>query len=90
MTKVWFDSGVGLALTLTALQIGVSLFQVTSSQLGNSLQVDFKTFLIGAVYEKSLRLSQSASREFTQGQILNIINVDVEVRLGISIHHILN
>ncbi|KAJ3330300.1 hypothetical protein HDU91_003634, partial [Kappamyces sp. JEL0680] len=55
-----------------------SLFQVTSQQLGAGLQVDFKTLLIGAVYEKSLRLSQASSREFTQGQILNVINVDVE------------
>jgi len=46
--------------------------------LGNALQVDFKTMLIGAVYEKSLKLSQSSSRKYTQGQILNTINVDVE------------
>jgi hypothetical protein len=72
------QSGIALSFILMALQIGVTLFLYTSSQLTNIIQVDIKTILIGAVYEKSLKLSQASSRKFTQGKILNLINVDIE------------
>ncbi|KAJ3309498.1 Multidrug resistance-associated protein 1 [Boothiomyces sp. JEL0838] len=75
---LYFDSGVALSFILAALQLGRTVFEKTSIQLFNSLQVDVKTILIGAIYEKSLRLSQASSRKYTQGQILNLINVDVE------------
>lgn len=81
-SQLFMSSGIGLALILASLQIASVFFQNSSVQIGAFLQVDFKTILIGAVYEKSLRLSQKASREFTQGQILNIINVDVEKVCG--------
>jgi ABC-type multidrug transport system fused ATPase/permease subunit len=73
-----WDNGIGISFILFLLQIFGTVFQQTSSQLCYSLQIDFKTILTGAVYEKSLRQSQAASRKYTQGQILNIVNVDVE------------
>ncbi|KAI8896540.1 P-loop containing nucleoside triphosphate hydrolase protein [Globomyces pollinis-pini] len=75
---LYFESGVTLSIILTALQIGGSIFEKVSQQLTAIIQVDLKTILIGAVYEKSLRLSQASSRTFTQGKILNLINVDIE------------
>ncbi|KAI8895406.1 P-loop containing nucleoside triphosphate hydrolase protein [Globomyces pollinis-pini] len=73
-----FQSGITISIILTLLQIGSSLFEKISQQLMALIQVDMKTILIGAVYEKSLRLSQSSSKIFTQGNILNLINVDIE------------
>lgn len=72
------DNGIGLAFILFALQAFSSIFRQTSLQFFNSLQINIRTILIGSIYEKSLKLSQHASKEFTQGQILNLINVDVE------------
>ncbi|KAJ3309499.1 hypothetical protein HDV04_005991 [Boothiomyces sp. JEL0838] len=77
-SELYFDSGITISFIIAALQLGKTLFEKTSMQLFNTLQVDVKTLLIGAVYEKSLRLSQASSRKYTQGQILNLINVDVE------------
>jgi ABC-type multidrug transport system fused ATPase/permease subunit len=72
------DNGYALTGVLFLLQIFSTIFAVTSNQIGYQIQIDMRTILISAVYEKSLRLTQQSSRKFTQGQILNIINVDVE------------
>ncbi|KAJ3268641.1 Multidrug resistance-associated protein 4 [Terramyces sp. JEL0728] len=77
-TELYFDSGLAISFIIAGLQLGKTLFDKTSQQLFNSIQVDIKTILIGAVYEKSLRLSRSSSNTFTQGKILNLINVDSE------------
>ena len=75
---LFLKSGIWIGVIITVLQIGVFLFQQTATQLSIDLQVDFRTILISNLYSKSLRLSQKSSRIFTQGQILNSINVDVE------------
>jgi ABC-type multidrug transport system fused ATPase/permease subunit len=72
------SDGVILALILFALQLARTVFIQTSNQFSFYLQIDLKTLLIGAVYEKSLRLSQASSTKYTQGQILNLVNVDIE------------
>ena len=72
------NSGPALAVILALLQIGTFLFQQTATQVSITLQIDWKTILIGAVYEKSLKLSQKSNQTYTSGQILNIINVDIE------------
>lgn len=71
------QSGYGLALILFGLQLLNVVFSISSIQLMNVLQIDIKTVLIGAIYEKSLRLNNSESG-FTAGKILNLVNVDVE------------
>lgn len=58
------NSGEGLCFILCGLQAFSSIFRQTSLQMFNSLQINIKTILIGAIYEKSLRLSQTASVVF--------------------------
>ena len=70
-------NGYGLSFVLFGLQLLNVILGISSIQLMNILQIDIKTVLIGAVYEKSLRLKNSESG-FTAGKILNIVNVDVE------------
>jgi hypothetical protein len=72
------NNGVGLSFIIVGLQIFSCIFSQVSIQLGVDLQIDFKTILTGAVYEKALRLSQESSRKFTQGNIVSLVNVDVE------------
>lgn len=72
------QSGVGIAFVLFGLQLAGSIFRQTALQVLNEIQINVNTIMIGAVYEKALRLSQKSSREFSQGKILNIVNVDVD------------
>ncbi|KAI9315441.1 P-loop containing nucleoside triphosphate hydrolase protein [Zopfochytrium polystomum] len=71
-------SGVSIALTIFALQIVATLFGRSYEQVERTILVNVRTSLIGAVYEKSLRVSGEAAQTFTQGRILNLVNVDIE------------
>lgn len=82
-TDLFIQSGPVLCVILTLLQIGVVFFANASQQVANVLRVELKTLLIGSLYEKSFLLSRNASRTFTNGRILNSINVDVERVSGI-------
>ncbi|KAJ3262479.1 Multidrug resistance-associated protein 1 [Boothiomyces macroporosus] len=75
---LYIHSGIGISFVIALLQLGKTLFEKTCQQIFYSIQVDIKAILIGAVYEKSLRLSRSSSNKYTQGKILNLINVDSE------------
>ncbi|KAK6096277.1 hypothetical protein MT418_004126 [Batrachochytrium dendrobatidis] len=72
------QSGAGLAFTLFALQIGSSIFRATSDQIIRRTEINIRTIIICAIYEKTLKLSGQSSIKFTQGKILNLINVDAE------------
>ncbi|KAJ3359465.1 ABC transporter C member 13 [Kappamyces sp. JEL0680] len=72
------SSGVAVAFIITGLEVLNVIFKQLSRQVSIELQVDIKTCLIGAVYEKSLRLSHESSVQFNQGTILNMVNVDTE------------
>ena len=82
-TELFIQSGVVICVILTFLQIGVVFFTNASQQVATVLLVEVKTLLIGSVYEKSFLLSREASRTFTNGRILNTINVDVMRIAGI-------
>ncbi len=40
--------------------------------------MDFRTALVSVIYRKSLRMSNSARRESTVGEIVNLMSVDVQ------------
>jgi ABC-type multidrug transport system fused ATPase/permease subunit len=73
-----FQTALTLALLLFGLQIGVGLFQQLSLQLNYDLQVNIRTVLTSSLFAKSMRLSPQSSKDFSQGKILNLINVDTE------------
>ncbi|KAJ3322956.1 hypothetical protein HDV06_002615 [Boothiomyces sp. JEL0866] len=77
-SSLYVQSGTFISLIIAFLQLGKTVFEKTCQQIFNAIQVDIKTILIGAVYEKSLRLSRASSTKYTQGKILNLINVDSE------------
>ncbi|KAH9246439.1 hypothetical protein BASA81_016031 [Batrachochytrium salamandrivorans] len=72
------QSGPGLAFVLFALQLSASIFGRTCDQIIHRIQINIRTIIICAIYEKVLRLSGKSSVEFTQGKILNLVNVDSE------------
>ncbi|KAJ3307775.1 hypothetical protein HDU76_004381, partial [Blyttiomyces sp. JEL0837] len=75
---LWIQSGLGIAFLIFALQLSSTLFGRSNEQIARTVTINIKTAMIGAVYEKALRLSGSAMQEFDQGRILNLINVDSE------------
>ncbi|RKO88481.1 ABC transporter type 1, transmembrane domain-containing protein [Blyttiomyces helicus] len=75
----FLDSGVGLAFALFGLQLCATVFGRTSEQMTRKITVNMKTLLISLVFEKSLRLSAKASKEFDTGRIINMINVDAGI-----------
>ncbi|KAI9324884.1 P-loop containing nucleoside triphosphate hydrolase protein [Zopfochytrium polystomum] len=71
-------SGVSIALAIFALQAAATLFGRSYEQIQRNIVVNLRTVMVGAIYEKSMRLSGEAAKTFTQGRILNMINVDIE------------
>ena len=67
-----------MALCVFALQVGTTIFGRTAEQILRTMEQNVKTVLIGAIYEKSLKLDHESSKVFSQGRILNLINVDSE------------
>jgi hypothetical protein len=70
--------GLQYAFMLFGFELGSIIFRNLSVNLMIPIQLKLRTILLGAIYEKSLRLSQYSSYEFSKGQILNIVNVDAE------------
>jgi hypothetical protein len=75
---LWLSNGYSLAFCVFALQVGTTLFGRTAEQILRTMEQNVKTVLIGAIYEKSLKIDQKSSTTFSQGRILNLINVDCE------------
>lgn len=82
---LWLSNGYYLAFCVFALQVGTTIFGRTAEQILRTMEQNVKTVLIGAIYEKSLKLDQKSSSTFSQGRILNLINVDCEkIALALS------
>ncbi|KAJ1542147.1 Canalicular multispecific organic anion transporter 1, partial [Cladochytrium tenue] len=77
-SQLFMPSAKATAAVIFALQLCTSLFGRSNDQIMRTMSVNTRTALIGQVYEKSLRLSGKSSQEFTQGRILNLVNVDIE------------
>ncbi|KAI8817409.1 P-loop containing nucleoside triphosphate hydrolase protein [Fimicolochytrium jonesii] len=73
---LWLNSGLGISFILFGLQLGLTLSAKTAEQMLRKLMINGRSLLIGAVYEKSLRLSAAAAQKHSQGQIMTLINVD--------------
>ncbi|KAJ3319291.1 hypothetical protein HDV06_006399 [Boothiomyces sp. JEL0866] len=72
----WVDNGIALAFILFG-------FQAFEALCGNLQQTIFRrvvqiahSIVIGAIYEKSLKLSAKSKMQFTEGKILNMVNQD--------------
>ncbi|KAJ3254065.1 Multidrug resistance-associated protein 1 [Boothiomyces macroporosus] len=72
----WVDNGIALAFIVFGFQAFEALF-------GNLQQTIFRrvvqiahSIVIGAIYEKSLKLSAKSKIQFNEGKILNMVNQD--------------
>ncbi|KAJ1561710.1 Multidrug resistance-associated protein 1 [Cladochytrium tenue] len=77
-SQLFMANGKAIAAVIFALQICATLCGKSNDQIMRTIAVNSRTALIGAVYEKSLRLSGKSAQEFSQGRILSLVNVDIE------------
>lgn len=60
----------------------------TSLHLNMALGIRVKSGLIGAIYQKSLRMSNSVKKDFTIGEIVNLMSVDCQrIQDAFAFHH---
>ncbi|KAI9353217.1 P-loop containing nucleoside triphosphate hydrolase protein [Zopfochytrium polystomum] len=83
-SRLFMSNGLSIAFTIFALQIVSTLCGRSYEQIVRTVSINARTTLIGAIYEKSLMLSGEARQTFSQGRILNLVNVDVQSLTQIS------
>ncbi|KAI8894550.1 P-loop containing nucleoside triphosphate hydrolase protein, partial [Globomyces pollinis-pini] len=66
-----------LAFLLFAIQIGSACLMSLESMTFRRMSQIVNSAMIGAIYEKSLRLNLKSRQEFSEGKIMNLVNQDV-------------
>eukprot|EP00842_Homolaphlyctis_polyrhiza_P005222 jgi/Hompol1/5700/HPOL_001948-RA len=77
-SSLFIQNGYGISAALFGLQFVASVAQNYRDQLIRITMQNVVTLLTNAIYEKSIRLSQTAQKTFSEGKILNLVNVDTE------------
>ncbi|KAJ3392648.1 Canalicular multispecific organic anion transporter 2 [Chytriomyces hyalinus] len=77
-----------LVVAMFVCVLGRLVFRQIAAQLHRDVQYRVKAALSGAIFEKAFRLSTASSKEFNDGRILLMINVDVPaiMRIILNIH----
>ncbi|KAJ2999336.1 hypothetical protein HDV02_003117 [Globomyces sp. JEL0801] len=68
---------LALAFLLFAIQIGSACMMSLESMTARRMSQIVNSAMIGAIYEKSLRLNLKSRQEFSEGKIMNLVNQDV-------------
>ncbi|KAJ3210249.1 ABC transporter C member 13, partial [Dinochytrium kinnereticum] len=69
-------SGVGLSLTLFVLFLLKSLAEPMQQHLMLNFRQNAQSLLSTVIFEKALRLSNSSSKEYSEGMIVSLISLD--------------
>ncbi|KAJ3203368.1 Multidrug resistance-associated protein 6, partial [Dinochytrium kinnereticum] len=72
------NSGIGLSLLLFLITLVKIVGELTNLQLIRNFQYDAFSVLKIAIFEKFLKISNKASKEFSEGRIISMVNVDAE------------
>ncbi|KAJ3406891.1 hypothetical protein HDV05_005697 [Chytridiales sp. JEL 0842] len=72
------DNGVALSIFLFVVSVLSALCEPTMSQFHRNFQFNIGGIVRTAVFEKALRISNTASKEFDEGMILSLMNVDAD------------
>ena len=76
--------GLGLVIFYNVIDIVSNLIGEQSDFIQALVGINAKHGIIGIIYDKILKISQSTNKRFSQGEIINFINVDVEKVTNIS------
>ncbi|KAJ3117853.1 hypothetical protein HDU96_005230 [Phlyctochytrium bullatum] len=72
------NNGVALSLFLFVVSILNGLCEPTMSQFNRGFQFNVAGIVRTAVFEKALKMSNAASKEFDEGVVLSLVNVDAD------------
>ena len=70
--------GLTLVISYNLLDVISNLITDQSDFVQSIIGINAKHGLTGIIYDKAMRISQSTNKKFSQGEIINFINVDVE------------
>ncbi|KAI8896818.1 P-loop containing nucleoside triphosphate hydrolase protein [Globomyces pollinis-pini] len=71
------NNGYYISILLFAMQFLQANFHSLSQTINRRVVQILRTAIVGAVYEKSLRLSPRARGTFSEGKIMNMVNQDI-------------
>ena len=66
----------GMGILFIVVQIFLVVFGVLKSQLSLAVRTKWSVLIMNSVYQKSFRISHASQKEFTSGNIINLINRD--------------
>ncbi|KAJ3210100.1 Multidrug resistance-associated protein 1 [Dinochytrium kinnereticum] len=72
------DSGLGLCFLLFVVSLVNAVADPTYIQMIRNFQFNVQGVLRTAIFRKALKLSNASSKEFNEGRILSMVNVDTE------------
>ncbi|KAJ3100518.1 Multidrug resistance-associated protein 1 [Phlyctochytrium planicorne] len=73
------NSGLGLCFLMFAVSLIQAIADPLFIQMNRNFQFNITGILRTAIFEKSLRLSNKSSKDFNEGRIMTMVNVDVEL-----------
>ncbi|XP_021347157.1 multidrug resistance-associated protein 1-like [Mizuhopecten yessoensis] len=80
--------GYGLSLLFALVGEVETLVYNASLHVNMAIGIRVKSALIGAIYQKSLRMSNSVKKDFTVGEIVNLMSVDCQrIQDAFAFHH---
>ena len=80
------DYWLAIVLVYNALEIVSDLILEQSEFIISIIGINGKNGVSGLVYDKVLRISGSTNKEYTHGEIVNFINIDVEKIMNLAIN----
>eukprot|EP00842_Homolaphlyctis_polyrhiza_P002191 jgi/Hompol1/2973/HPOL_006265-RA len=81
-TKFIIDSGLGLSFVMFGLKVVASIAQNTFAQLSLLFTMGTQTIIITGIYDKASRMSPTSAKTFSEGKIINLIDVDANIVTG--------
>ncbi|CAN7939452.1 unnamed protein product, partial [Ixodes hexagonus] len=70
--------GVVYALGMVSVSFGSDLLGVHIDKIVQFTGQNIKTVMVAAIYRKALRLSSESQRDYTMGELVNLISVDAD------------
>jgi ABC-type multidrug transport system fused ATPase/permease subunit len=75
----YIGNGYVLTFLLFAMQLLNAMFQALSQNTQRRMHLMVSSMLTNAIYQKNFQISLEARKEFSDGNVMNLINVDVPV-----------
>ncbi|KAI8900060.1 ABC transporter type 1, transmembrane domain-containing protein, partial [Globomyces pollinis-pini] len=75
-TEFLYNSGILIGSLLFGLQLVATTIAAVEQSIKRRISQVLRSAIIGAIYEKSLRLAPKSQMLFTEGKVMNLVNQD--------------